>query len=64
MMKKEKKNSVSEGATDAKKVTVEIDGKRKRTGEKGQKKPVETTKLVRKAADMTQKLYPAKKYLF
>ena len=43
MMKKEKKNSVSEGATDAKKVTVEIDGKRKKTV---QKKPVETTKLV------------------
>ena len=45
MMRKEKKTSVSEGAIDAKKVTVQIDGKWKRTGNK-QTKPAETTKLV------------------
>ena len=43
MMKKEKKNSVSD-TLDTKKVTVKIDGKTKCTGEKtSKKKPMNTT---------------------
>jgi hypothetical protein len=44
MMKKDKKNSVSEG--DGKKVTVEIDGKKKSTGQPRSKKSAVISQAV------------------